>query len=73
MLINYWYSDTEVFNLDGMSLKIEVEDIYFNTGLSYQGIKVFNLKARRVSGGMSIDEYITFPTLRKWEFKSPSI
>ena len=73
MVINYWDLNTEAFNLYGMPLKVGVEDICFNTGLSYQGIKVFNIKAHRVSGGMSIDEYVTLPTLRKWEFKSPSI
>ena len=34
MLVDYWDPDSESFRLDGMSLTIEVEDIYFITGLS---------------------------------------
>jgi hypothetical protein len=37
MLVNYWDSDMETFNLDGKPLRIEVEDIYFLTGLSRWG------------------------------------
>ena len=58
MLVHYWYLDFEPFQLDGMSLTIEVEDIYFITGLSRRGETV-NLCARRGPGhGMTIDEYI---------------
>jgi hypothetical protein len=35
LLINYWELDADAFMLDGQSLKIEVEDIYFITGLSW--------------------------------------
>ena len=41
-----------------MSLTIEVEDIYFITGLSQQG-EVLNLRSRGPGGGLTIDEYIT--------------
>ena len=34
MLADYWDPDSESFNIDGMSLSIEIEDIYFITGLS---------------------------------------
>ena len=34
MLVDYWDPDSESFQIDGMSLTIEVEDIYFITELS---------------------------------------
>ena len=34
MLVDYWDPYFESFHIDGMSLRIEVEDIYFITGLS---------------------------------------
>ena len=34
MLVDYWDPDSESFHIDGMYLTIEVEDIYFITGLS---------------------------------------
>ena len=33
MLVDYWDQDSESFQIDGMSLTIEVEDIYFITRL----------------------------------------
>ena len=42
MLVDYWNPDSESFQIDGMSLTIEVEDIYFITGLSQWG-EVVNL------------------------------
>ena len=33
MLVDYWDPDLEYFHIDGMSLTIEVEDIYCITGL----------------------------------------
>jgi len=33
-LINYWELDAHAFMLDNQPLKLEVEDIYFITGLS---------------------------------------
>ena len=44
MLVNYWDPDSASFRIDGMSLTIEVEDIYFITGLSRQG-EVVNLRS----------------------------
>ena len=55
--MDYWDPDSESFHIDGMSLNIEIEDIYFITGLSRQG-EVVNLRSRGPRGGLNIDEYI---------------
>ena len=34
LLVDYWDLESETFQIDGMLLNIEVEDIYFITGLS---------------------------------------
>ena len=34
LLVDYWDPESETFQIDGMSLSIEVEDIYFIIGLS---------------------------------------
>ena len=34
MLVDYWDPDSESFHIEGMLLSIEIEDIYFITGLS---------------------------------------
>ena len=57
MLVYYWDPDSESFQIDGMSLTIEVEDIYFITGLSQWG-EVVNLRSRGPRGGLTIDECI---------------
>ena len=57
MLVDYWDHELESFQIDGMSLTIEVEDIYFITGLSRWG-EVVNLCSRGPGGGLTIDEYI---------------
>ena len=58
MLVDYWDPDSESFHIDGMSLTIEVEDIYFITGLSRRG-EVVNLHfCGGTGGGLTIDEYI---------------
>ena len=31
MLVDYWDLDTKAFQIDGMSLRLEVEDMYFIT------------------------------------------
>ena len=56
-LMDYWDPDSESFNLDGQPLRIEVEDIYFLTGLSRR-CEVVNLKSWRAGSGMKIEEYI---------------
>ena len=57
MLVDYWDLDSESFHIDGLSLTIEVEDIYFITGLSRRG-EVVNLRSCRPRGGLTIDDYI---------------
>ena len=58
MLVDYWDPDSESFQIDGISLTIEVEDIYFITEISQRG-KVVNLHSRGgPRGGLTIDEYI---------------
>jgi hypothetical protein len=57
LFVDYWDSDSESFNLDGQPLRIEVEEIYFLTGLSHWG-EVVNLKARGAGSGIKIEEYI---------------
>ena len=57
MLVDYWDLDSKSFHIDGMSLTIEVEDIYFITRLSRWG-EVVNLLSRGIGGGLTIDEYI---------------
>jgi hypothetical protein len=57
MVVNYWDPKTMAFKLDGQPLRIEVNDIYFITGLSHRG-EVVNLKAQGAGGGMNIEEYI---------------
>ena len=34
LLVDYWDLESETFQMDGMSLSLEVEDIYFIIGLS---------------------------------------
>ena len=34
LIVDYWDPNSETFHIDGMSLSIEVKDIYFITGLS---------------------------------------
>jgi hypothetical protein len=57
MLVGYWDLDSERFILDGQPLRIEVEEIYFLTGLSCRG-EVVNVKSHVVGSGMKIKEYI---------------
>ena len=57
MLVDYLDLDSESFHIDGMSLTIEIEDIYFIAGLSRRG-EVVNLHSREPEGGLTIDEYI---------------
>ena len=67
MLVDYKDPDLESFQINGMSLTIEVEDIYFITGLSRWG-EVVNLRSRGPRGGLTIDEYIAvycYPDMEK--------
>ena len=57
LLVDYWDPKSETFQIDGMSLSIEVEAIYFITGLS-QRREMVNLRSCGLGGGLTIDEYI---------------
>ena len=57
MLLDYWDPNSESFHINGMSLTIEVEDIYFIIGFSQWG-EVVKLRSREPKGGLTIDEYI---------------
>ena len=57
-MIRYWHHDLGAFDLQGEILEIALEDIYFITGLSRQGIPV-NLKGTsRGSDPMSVQDYV---------------
>lgn len=56
MLVGYWDPDQEVFVVDGQTLRLKVDDIYFLTGLSRRGEEA-NMKARNI-GIFTVDEYI---------------
>ena len=67
MLVDYWDPDLESFQIDGMSLTIEAEEIYFITGLSRWG-EVVKLRSHGPRGGLTIDEYIDvyyYPDMEK--------
>ena len=53
MLVGYWDPESERFNIDGKQLRIEIEYIYFLTGLSLRG-QVVNLKSRGVGSDMKM-------------------
>ena len=75
MLVDYWDPDSESFQIDGMSLTIEVEDIYFITGLSQWG-EVVNLRSHGgTRGSLTIDEYIAvyyYPDTEKVGSQGPT-
>ena len=75
MMVDYWDPKLESFHIDGMSLTIEVEDIYFITGLSRRG-EVVNLRYQGgPGGGLTIDEYIAvyyFPDTEKVGIQVPT-
>jgi len=55
-LIDYWNVDEEAFMIDQMPLRIEVEEIYFITGLSRRGEVV---RSRgRTRNILSVDDYV---------------
>jgi len=62
MLVGYWDPDVEAFMLDCQPLRIEVEDIYFLTGLSPRGM-VASLKDRNI-GGLMVYEYMPYIVLQ---------
>jgi hypothetical protein len=54
MLVGYWDPDSESFILDDKPLKIDVEDMYFLTGLSCRG-EVEDLKSHGAGSGMKVE------------------
>ena len=57
LLVYYWDPESETFQIDGMSLSIEVEDIYFITGLSRKG-EVAKLRSHGLGDKLTIEDYI---------------
>ena len=55
-LIDYWDVDEEAFVIDQMPHRIEVEDIYFITGLSRRGEVVHS--RGRTRNSLSVDDYV---------------
>ena len=56
MLVNYWELEEDCFIIDQMPIRIEVEDIYFITGLSWRGEPV-DLHGKPL-GGLTMEDYI---------------
>lgn len=56
MLVNYWDPEEDAFMIDQMPLWIEVEYIYFITGISRRGVPV-NLQGK-ARGSLNVDYYI---------------
>jgi hypothetical protein len=54
-LVRMWHLDQQVFNVGSHTLTIDIEDIYFLTGLSRWGSHVILTVSRR--GGMKMSEY----------------
>jgi hypothetical protein len=54
-LVQMWDPDQQVFNVGAHTLMINIEDIYFLTGLSRWGSHVILTGSRR--GGMKMSEY----------------
>ena len=55
-LVNYWEPEEYFFVIDQMPIHIEVEDIYFITGLSRRGDRV-DLHGKPL-GGLTVDDYV---------------
>ena len=56
MLVNYWEPEEDCFMIDQIPIHIEVEDIYFITGLSRRGDPV-DLHSKPL-GGLTVDDYV---------------
>lgn len=56
MILDYWNIEEDAFMIDQMPLRIEVEDIYFITGLSRMGEVVHSRGRTRSS--LSIEDYV---------------
>ena len=74
LLVDYWDPESETFQIYGMSLTIDVEDIYFITGLYRRG-EMVNLRSRGPGGELTIDEYIAvyyFSEMEKFGSQIPT-
>ena len=58
LMINYWDHDLGMFDLQGESLEITFEDIYFIDGLSQRGAPVNLEGTSRGSDTLSVQNYI---------------
>ena len=57
-MVNYWYHELGMFNLQGETLELTTEDIYFITGLSRRGASV-NLEGTSRGGDpLSVQNYV---------------
>ena len=56
MLVNYWEPEEDCFIIDQMPIRIEVEDIYFITGLSRRGEPI-DLHGKPL-GGLTMEDYV---------------
>ena len=56
MLVNYWELEEDYFIIDQMPIRIEVEDIYFITGLSWRREQV-DLHGKPL-GGLTMEDYV---------------
>ena len=56
ILVNYWEPEEDCFIIDQMPIRIEVEDIYFITGLSRRGEPV-DLHGKPL-GGLTVEDYV---------------
>ena len=59
LLIGYWDLDHLLFMVDNEPLPLEVEDIYFLTGLSHQGWEENLRRGGWGDASLTIQEYIT--------------
>ena len=57
-MINYWDHDLGMFNLQGETLEITTEDMYFITGLSRQGAPVNLEGTGKGDDPLSVQNYI---------------
>ena len=57
-MVNYWDHDLGMFNLQGETLEITTEDIYFITGLSRRGAPVNLEGTSRGSDPLSVQNYV---------------
>ena len=57
-MVNYWDHELGMFNLQGETLELTVEDIYFITGLSQRGAPMNLEGTGRGSDPLSVQNYV---------------